>query len=451
MRRLFSIWWAVAFAMAAVAQESEMPDYGDFTVDAQVRSRGEFRTGLSTRIDGSEAYNLSVNDRVRLGVGWERKNLSMRIAAQHSGTWYDASQKNSSGKIALHEAWAKMTFGKGFFAQLGRQELVYDDERLFGAHDWDPTGRAHDAIRLGWGNTLHQVHAIASFNQSADVVGDLQYDVHVSGTRLYKNMQTLWYRFGADGAPFHISGLFSNQGVGDVSGKGVNYMQTLGTYMDFAKRKFFCDASVYCQLGSDRRGDDVRAFMMSANVGMQFTQKWRASIGDDYMSGSDGMPGTNRTFNLLYGSYHEFLGAMDYFGYGSIPTYGLNDLNAKAAFTPCQKFDMKMALHWFYSGRPINNYLKKPLEELTDPAKIAIMRRYNGKYRLQQHLGGELDIEASYRPWNFLTLRGGISMMIASESMQLFKGEEASTFQSQGWLSFDLNPTVFSTKHRRKL
>ena len=77
------------------------------------------------------------------------------------------------------------------------------------------------------------------------------------------------------------------------------------------------------------------------------------------------------------------------------------------------------------------------------------MRRYNGKYRFPQNLGSELDLEASYRPLKFLTLRAGFSMMIASETMQLFKGEDAGTFQSWGWLSFDLNPTIFSTRHRR--
>ena len=30
----------------------------------------------------------------------------------------------------LNEAWAKMNFGEGFFAQLGRQSLIYDDERI---------------------------------------------------------------------------------------------------------------------------------------------------------------------------------------------------------------------------------------------------------------------------------------------------------------------------------
>lgn len=455
MRKYLTLWAAI-FAVAVAAQEAETPDYGDFTIDAQVSSLGEFRSGLGTLSDGSEAFKLSVNDRVRLSFGWERKNISMKIAAQHTGVWYEGARRDVAGSLALHEAWAKMTFGKGFFAQIGRQELCYDDERLFGAHDWDVTGRAHDALRLGWGNTWHQVHVIASLNQTADVVDDVIYGTNFRGKKLYKNMQTLWYHFGASEAPLQISVLFSNQGVSDASGNGVNYMQTLGGYGKYAKRKFFGDASAYYQMGTDRMGASVKAVMMSGNLGWQFSPKWSVSVGDDYLSGGDGLSTTNHTFNLLYGSYHKFLGSMDYFGYGALPVYGINDLNMKAFFKPSQKFDMTMAAHWLSTGRRIKNYLKNrdgmlifPVSELLPEDQVKIRNYYASEHRFMPSLGVELDLEASYRPWKYVTLRAGYSMMIASETIKLFKGEDAGKFHNWGWVNFDLNPTIFSTRHRR--
>lgn len=457
MKRDVLMLCVVAFAMAVAAQEADAPDYGDFTLDAQVSSLGEFRTGLGTLSDGSEAYNLLVNDRVRLSFGWERKNLSMKIAAQHTGVWYDGGQQNSAGKIALHEAWAKMTFGKGFFAQVGRQELCYDDERLFGAHDWDVTGRAHDAIRLGWGNGEHQVHLIAGLNQTADVVDDVIYGTNsVLGKKLYKNMQTLWYHFGASEAPFQMSVLFSNQGVSDAGGNGVNYMQTFGAYGKYEKQKFFCNASAYYQMGTDRMDADVKACLLSGNIGLKFSPKWSMSVGDDFLSGSDGLSGTNHTFNLLYGSYHKFLGSMDYFGYGAIPTNGINDVNVKASFKPCGKFDANIAVHWLSTSNKIKDYLKDhaglyvcPVKALPAEQQELIRNYYGSEHRFMPSLGGELDLEASYRPWKYITLRAGYSMMVATETICVFKGADAGKFHNWGWLSFDLNPTVFSTRHRR--
>ena len=448
--------FAVGIAMAAAAQESEVPDYGDFTIGAQVNSLGEFRTGLGTLTDGTTSSSLSVSDRVRLSFGWERQNISMKIAAQHTGVWHKGSQNNLSGEITLHEAWAKMTFGKGFFAQVGRQEFSYDDERLFGIHDWDPMGRAHDALRVGWRNEKHQLHAIASFNQTGTVVDDVIFGTNASNAKLYKNMQTLWYHFGRDEAPFQISGLFSNQGVSDAKGNGVNYMQTFGSYASYAKNKLFFDASFYYQVGRDRLDKKVSAFLLSGNVGMKFSPKCSVSVGDDFLSGSDGLSEKNNTFNLLYGSYHEFLGSMDYFGYGAIPTYGINDLNVKANYEFSPKLDMRAGLHWLMTPNPIKDYLKDhmgyfifPVSALAPDNQEKIKNYYASDHRFMQNLGAELDFEASYRPWKDITIRAGYSMMFAAESMKLFKGEDASAFHNWGWVSFDINPTIFSTRHRR--
>ena len=450
MKRKFLTFMAVAFAVAASAQEKPAHDYGDFTVDAQVRALGEFRGGLGNLSDGSSASKLFVNDRVRLSFGWERKNISMKISAQHAGSWQNSSQKNNLGKITLHEAWAKMVFGKGFFAQVGRQELCYDDERLFGAHDWAASGRAHDALRVGWGNDKHQIHAIASFNQTADVVDDITIGSAASNTRLYKNMQTLWYHFGKEQSPFQLSALFTNQGASDVKEDSLRYMQTFGVYMSYAKRTLSADFSAYYQTGRDRTGADLRAFMMSGNFGWRFAPKWNAVIGDDYLSGSDGMPGTNRTFNPLYGSYHKFFGSMDYFAYSAVPLYGLNDLHLRFAYNCNPKLDMSLAYHWLTTGRPINDYLNDDGPRLRDPELIKKMRKYNGKYRFTQSLGHELDLQINYRPWKFVAIQAGYSMMLTTETTQLIKGTELKKVQNWAWLCLDINPTIFSTKQRKK-
>ena len=432
---------AVAFAMAVTAQEKKAPDYGDFTVKAQVRAYGDYRGGMLS--DEKTKYELFVTDRARLSFGWERKNVSLKLSAHHIGFWHDDYRSSASGKVALHEAWARVAFGKGFFTQVGRQELSYDDERLFGTHDWVSSGRAHDALRLGWENEWNKVHAIVSFNQTAEVTDDI---TGFSTSRLYKHMQTVWYHYGASNSPFQISGIAINQGVNDAKNDSLHFMQTLGVYMTYAKRNIFSDFSLYGQMGRDRSDNKVRAFRLSGNFGWQFLPKWRVTVGDDYLSGSDGMPGTNRTFNLLYGSYHDFLGAMDNFDYHTIPSYGLNDAYAKIDYKCSPKFNMNFSFHWFMTGRRINDYLKDPVEHITDPEKILLMRKYNGKHRFSQNLGSEVDLQVSYSPWKFVNVQAGFSMMFASETMQFIK-DTTDNLQKWGWIGLNINPTIFSTKH----
>ena len=449
MKRGFLTFMAVAFAMVATAQEKTTPDYGDFTVDAQVRVLGEYRGGMLS--DENAKYELLATDRARLSFGWERKNISMKLSAHHIGFWHNDYKSSTTGKFALHEAWARMAFGKGFFAQVGRQELSYDDERLLGAHDWVSSGRAHDALRLGWENKWNKVHAIVSLNQTAEVTDALGF----STSKLYKNMETVWYHYGSSQSPFQISGIAINQGANDYRSDSIRYMQTFGVYMTYKWPNISADLSLYYQMGHDRSDDKVQAYRMSGNVYWQFLPKWRITVGDDYLSGSDGYPGTNRTFHLLYGSDHDFLGAMDNFTYNSIPLYGLNDLSAKVDYTLYgrshkywgPKLDLSLTAHWFITGRRINNYLKDPVEELTDPEKILIMRKYNGKHRFSQNLGQEIDLQVKYRPWKSVTIQAGFSVMLASETMQFIKGS-TDDLQKWGWVSLNINPTVFSSKVR---
>ncbi len=78
------------------------------------------------------------------------RTWSIKISAQHVGVWGQDPQIDKNGRFVLNEAWAKLDFGHGLFAQLGRQALVYDDERILGGLDWNVAGRYHDALKLGY-------------------------------------------------------------------------------------------------------------------------------------------------------------------------------------------------------------------------------------------------------------------------------------------------------------
>ena len=62
----------------------------------------------------------------------------------------------------------KARFRCRFFAQLGRQTLSYDDERILGGLDWNVAGRYHDALKLGYAKNAHQLHFILAFNQNKE-------------------------------------------------------------------------------------------------------------------------------------------------------------------------------------------------------------------------------------------------------------------------------------------
>lgn len=102
---------------------------------------------------------------------------------------------------------------KDSLLNLGRQSLIYDDERILGGLDWNVAGRYHDALKLGYANKNNEVHLILAFNQNNDsrTSGGTYYDS--STGQPYKNMQTVWYHYKADNVPFGASLLFMNLGL----------------------------------------------------------------------------------------------------------------------------------------------------------------------------------------------------------------------------------------------
>ena len=113
------------------AQEAE----NNFTLNLTVLERGELRYGLFREEDETkEGLSHFVLGRYRLTANYSRSWLEAKVSLQQAGTW-----GMSGGSFSLNEAWVKMKSEKGWFAQLGRQMLAYDDERIIGTNDWSVT------------------------------------------------------------------------------------------------------------------------------------------------------------------------------------------------------------------------------------------------------------------------------------------------------------------------
>lgn len=415
-RRLLTVVIAATCFLPLQAQT----DLGDFTLDAQIRSRGEYRNGSITLRDQGATPATFINDRVRLSIGWERQNLAIKLSAQHTGVWGDDTQTNNSnkGNITINEAWAKLIFANGAFLQMGRLIVAYDDERLLGALDWATTGRSHDALKLGYEQNQHKLHLILAYNQDAEnKINDFY-----SGKALYKTMQTLWYHYGTT-SPWGLSALIINQGVetGDEANHRTKYMQTMGVYASFIpKSPLTANAALYYQTGKDKADRKVNAYMMSLNAKYQLTPQWSLAVGNDYISGTKEGDEKNKTFNVLYGTHHKFYGAMDYFNNSTMPAQGLNDLNATLALKASKEVDFSASVHYFSITKKLDNYDKS--------------------------LGTEVDLQLNWRVMKDVVLMGGYSVMAATKTLEHYKGGNNNSWQDWAWISLNINPRIFRFK-----
>ena len=149
-----TFYWSLVLMMLlpSMAYTQNTEKENEFSMSMQIRPRAEYRNGAwFPRNEGMKAAS-SINNRARLSIDYKRSDLEIKMSAQHVGVWGQDPQIDKNGRFVLNEAWAKLDFGHGLFAQLGRQALVYDDERILGGLDWNVAGRYHDALKLGYAN-----------------------------------------------------------------------------------------------------------------------------------------------------------------------------------------------------------------------------------------------------------------------------------------------------------
>ena len=147
---------------SSFAQE---PD-GDFTIKTQLRTRGEYRNGaLMPRSEGDLPASF-ISNRARISLGYDNDFLSIGVSGQNVSVWGSRPQIENKGDFVLNEAWAKLSHNN-FFAQIGRQQLAYDDDRILGTLDWNQSGRWHDALRLGYEDPNNKLHLILEIGRAS--------------------------------------------------------------------------------------------------------------------------------------------------------------------------------------------------------------------------------------------------------------------------------------------
>ena len=411
-----------------------------FTVEADFMTRGELRYGgLTPGVGESEAGDpvwernqaSFILGRTRLGAQYDWRSFSARLEAQHSGTWGGAE---SDGSIRVREAWVQFTAPFGLFAKVGRQNIAYDDQRIFGNDDWAMTGYSHDILKMGYEGHGHKVHLLAAYNQNpSNMMGG---NVYLNGSQSYKAMEALWYHYDIPSWHLGLSGVFLNVCMQNpqlaVDDPPESYQQQLaGAYLSFTPRRWSVEGAYYHQMGRTETGLPVDAWMASGKVSMKPSDAVQLYAGYDYLSGDEefAIPGQQQTglirhekvkgFNSIFGSHNKFYGAMDFFyvtTYVNGFTPGLQNAYGGLRWNPVPTLSLGASYHFFA--------IATRLEDVEMP------------------LGHEVELSSS---WSFMknaSLSLGYSFMHGTETMELLKRAEGNRNLHWAWLMLTVHPKL---------
>ena len=426
MKRLVLILLA-ALPLCARAQENT------FSIDADYLTRGEIRQGgIYVKEDGDALSSRFILSRTRLSASYSRDWLTARLTAQHADTWGSAA----GNSLKMYEAWMRAQSPTGFFAQLGRQRLSYDDQRIFGADDWSMTGYSHDGLKLGFERSGHKVHLFGAYNQDVDNIerGGTRFS---GGIQPYKSLASLWYHYDIPKTGLGASLLFVNMGLDDKvlsddEEPETCFQQLAGAFLSWNPKHFGLEASYYHQWGKAYLGIPLNAWMASAKATATPSEHWSFRAGYDYLSGEENFPipgGGNlglvrhevvRGFNSLYGSNHRFYGAMDFFyvsTYVNGFTPGLQNLYAGVSWSPVKPLSADAAYHFFSTAAPVQDARKA--------------------------LGHEVELEVTWTIAPSVSLSAGYSFMQGTETMAILKRSYRNNRLHWGWLMLNVTPTFF--------
>lgn len=424
---------ALLFSISLKAQEAD----NVFKLDAQLMTRGESRVGgfKADSLDSERFSNFALG-RYRIVADYQHSWLEVRLTPQYSGVWGQAS-----AGLVLYEGWAKMQSKKGLFVKIGRQELTYDDGRIIGNDDWTMTAPTHDVLKLGYDGEIHKVHLLAAYNQNAENIdnGGIYYS---GGIQPYKTMQTLWYHYDTPKKMFGISLLGMNIGMqnADQEHPTTYYQQLLGTYMTFHPKQWSLEGAFYYQMGKEEHGMTVDAFMASVKLNVMPSEKYNLFAGYDYLSGDkyfnvppEGGVGLvfhdkARGFNAIFGSHHEFYGAMDFFylsNYVKGFTPGLQNLFVGCNVKPVDGLNINAAYHYYAIATDLD-------------------------YVSTKTLGHSVELASSYAFDKAVSISAGYTFMKGSETMELLNKVSEKRQLHWAWLMMTISPRLFTATWQDK-
>ena len=406
-----------------------------FSVNLNTMTRGELRYGgFSEADENNEGHSNFVLGRYRLTTDYSRSWLEARVSLQQSGTW-----GMGGGSFSLNEGWVTLKSKKGWFTKIGRQILAYDDERIIGSNDWSVTAPTHDVLKLGYEGQQHKVHLLFAYNQNPENMEG--FTAYKDGNQPYKSMQTLWYHYDTPKSNFGASLLFMNIGMqGEKNNVPVTYFQQLaGTYITFTPKYFMAEGAFYYQFGTEEHGIPLSAYMASIKLTAKPRDSYSIYAGYDYLSGDayfavppEGQIGMVfhdkvRGFNPIYGSHHEFYGAMDFFYMSTWVggfTPGLQNAYLGCTFNPYNTLNFNVAGHYYAMATKLPD--------------------------VDQFLGLAGEFSANYAFTKYISAECGYSYMYGSETMKFLKRVSDNQHLHWAYLMLVINPTIFTTTWQDK-
>jgi hypothetical protein len=423
MKRRISLLIAI-FALTAYTVSAQ------FTLSGEYRPRYEFRNGYKKMPDANTTSANLVSQRTRLNIDWQWKRLKTKLSIQDVRVWGDEAMKKDIAGLGLYEGWVQLGITDSLFLRIGRQELVYDNQRLFSNNNWSQKGVTHDALLMQYHQKGWTLDVIGAFNQSRDTTFSTDYNINLGN---YKALgvvmlsKRIW--------KLNITGLSVIDGYQRKNTTNTMYIRTTnGGIITFNAGPISGGLRGFYQSGQNETGNYINAYYGSLEVTGKIAKKISITGGCEFQSGQDSTDASDHQvhyFTTLYGSNHNHNGYLDYFTKpADTKNTGLLDAYLKLGYKIGKKVNLMGDLHYFSTTNKFPD-------------------RINGG-NMDPFLAWETDLTCKVAFSKEIEMQLGYSALFADKTLQLFGGGSAAHYAHWAYVMLIIKPVFFHWDNQSK-
>ena len=404
------------------------------TISLDMRTRTEFRHGYRILPTEDTLPAFFTNQRTRINFDFKGKKLDFFASLQDTRQWGQQDPREGQATqtptpsttypLYMFEAFVEPHFTDKFSVRIGRQRVMYDNQRLFAENDWRLPGNSHDAVRLIYNNKINlTTELLLAYNQ----YGENAFTSNYKPTG-FQNYKTLINHYLNWKITDKLNLLTLNTMDGYQSSLPNDYKTTYmrfnnGGRLEYSTYNWYFTFSAYYQHGRDSSGKKLKAYYIQPEI--KYTNKaFSARLGMEYLSGADSSKhyAENRNFVPLYGVAHRFMGNMDFF-----TTFPV-DVNGAGLINP-------YLFLWYQKG--------KILLRFENHLYYTQSRFVNKGTEIKRYLGFESDIRLNYKPTPVIDIESSFCWAKVTESMiAIKKSGDTKAVPYWAYVSLKFTPTL---------
>jgi len=305
-----------------------------------------------------------------------------------------------AGELDLHQAYFEIRnlLDAPLRLRVGRQELVYGNQRLVGAVGWSNVGRTFDAGRL-----TYEGERVTADLFAARLVDSLDTD---DDAQNFFGLYTTWPL--GDAHELDAFVLLDNNQTAVPTGENETENRLVRVTPGLALRGTVAPVEYEVEFayqggrralepGAPRATVDATFFGVRTAYTARPATGLRFEAGYARLSGDDPADDDFGQFDTLFATNHKFYGFMDFFP-ATLTRFGLQDAFVTASRALTEQIDADLAIHHFRTAEAVAG----PRPGLTS-----------------QTLGQEVDVTVTYRPESNVQFTAGMSGFFGGDAMEV--------------------------------